>query len=97
MATKAHAKGMKVICATITPFNGHSYYTHFHEAARQTVNDWIRKSTDFDAIIDFDLLTRDADRPAFLDKSLQEDWLHLNPKGYEKMGKAAASVFEQMK
>ena len=38
---QGHTKGWKVIGATITPFKGNSYYSFFHEAARQVVNEWI--------------------------------------------------------
>jgi lysophospholipase L1-like esterase len=39
---RAHAANIKVYGATITPFNGHSYYSPEHENARQAVNAWIR-------------------------------------------------------
>lgn len=90
LTEKAHAKGMKVYIATICPFKGHSFYTHFHEAARQTVNDWIRSQKIADGVIDFDALVRDEQDPQKLRKELSDDWLHLNPKGYELMGKYAA-------
>ena len=49
-ADMAHAQGIKVYGATITPFNGNSYYSVDHEAARTTVNNFIRTSTKFDAV-----------------------------------------------
>ena len=57
---------------------------------RQQVNEWIRKSGSFDEIIDFDELVRDPQDPQRLKKEYSDDWLHLNPKGYEVMGKFAA-------
>lgn len=92
---KAHDKGIKVYGATITPFKGHSYFTFFHEAARQTVNEWIRTSTELDGVIDFDKLARDPQEPSRLQKDLQQDWLHLNAAGYKKMGEAAAEIIKQ--
>lgn len=87
---KAKAKGIKVYGATITPTKGNGWYSFWHEAIRQTVNEWIRKSGYFDEIIDFDELTRDPQDPQRLKKEYSDDWLHLNPLGYEAMGKFAA-------
>ena len=91
MITKIHARGLKVYLATITPF-GKSFYddTLFKEAARQTVNQWIRTNTEADGYIDFDELMRDPEHPNQLRSDLQEDWLHPNAKGYQVMGEYAA-------
>lgn len=92
---QGHAKGWKVIGATITPFKGNSYYSFFHEAARQVVNEWIRTSGAFDAVIDFDELVRDPQDPTKLKAEYSDDWLHLNPTGYAAMGKLAAEVYKR--
>lgn len=92
MTEKAHAAGMKVYIATICPFKGNGYYTFFHEAARQTVNEWIRTQKVADGVIDFDAQVRDANDPTKLRKELSDDWLHLNPAGYKVMGEYAAKV-----
>ncbi len=90
---KAHQAGIKcVVGATITAFKGNGWYSPFHEAARQVVNEWIRTSGKFDAVIDFDLLTRDANDPERLQERYSDDWLHLNPTGYKAMGEEAARV-----
>ena len=89
---KAHQAGMKVYGGTITPFKGNGWYSYFHEAGRRTVNDWIRTSGKFDGIVDFDQLVRDPNDPEKLRAEYSEDWLHLNPRGYEAMGKYAAEV-----
>lgn len=95
LISKAHAKGIKtVIGATITPFKGNGWYSLFHEAARQTVNEWIRKSGAFDGIIDFDKLVRDPNEPDKLKAEYSDDWLHLNPAGYEAMGMYAAEIIK---
>lgn len=49
-----------------------------------------QKSGAFDEVIDFDELTRDPKDPQRLKAEYSDDWLHLNPKGYEAMGKFAA-------
>ncbi len=90
LVAKAKEKGIKVYGATITPTKGNGWYSFWHEAIRQTVNEWIRKSGVFDEVIDFDELTRDPQDPQRLRPEYSDDWLHLNPKGYEAMGKFAA-------
>lgn len=91
---KSKAAGKKVYIATITPFFGNDYYNHFSEAARQTINDWIRSNKDADGIIDFDMEVRDPENPKALKKEYSDDWLHLSPAGYEAMGNYAASVIK---
>lgn len=92
---KAHAKGIKVYGGTITPNKGNSWYSYWHEAVRQTVNEWIRNGKAFDAVIDFDALTRDEKDPQQLKPEYSDDWLHLNPAGYEAMGKYAAEIMQK--
>ena len=91
---EAKDKGMKVYLATITPFKGNGYHSYYHEAGRQYINDWIRNCKRTDGIIDFDQLVRDENEPDKLKKEYSEDWLHLNPAGYEAMGKYAASMMK---
>jgi lysophospholipase L1-like esterase len=59
------------------------------------VNEWIRTSGAFDAVIDFDELVRDPQDPTRLKKEYSDDWLHLNPAGYAAMGKLAAEVYKR--
>jgi len=92
---KVHAQGKKVYLATITPF-GNCFYdkgNFFKEAARQTVNTWIRTNQEADGFIDFDEAMRDPAAPRQLKAALQEDWLHPNAKGYRAMGEYAAHYF----
>jgi lysophospholipase L1-like esterase len=99
IVTRAHAHGLRVIGATITPYVGSDYYHPgpLSEADRQQVNAWIRAAGHFDAVIDFDSVVRDpqhADRlmPAF-DCG---DHLHPSPAGYKAMGDAVPlSLFAQ--
>jgi lysophospholipase L1-like esterase len=86
---KAHAAKLRVYGATITPFGGHSYYSPMHETARQTVNDWIRTSGRFDAVIDMDATVRNPVTLTNLLKAYDTgDHLHLNPTGYQAMADA---------
>ena len=90
---KAHDAGIKTVYgATITAFKGNAWYSPYHEAARQEVNEWIRNGGEFDALIDFDKLTRDPSDPEKLKKELTDDWLHLNADGYRVMGEYAAEI-----
>lgn len=96
MIKKAKARKLKVYLATITPFKGAGYYTPFHEAARQTINEWIRnlaKSKEIDGILDFAKLLQDpADDRRMKKEYASSDWLHPNPMGYKAMGAYAAEI-----
>ena len=94
MMKKAKAKRMKVYLGTITPFKGAGYYTHFHEAARLYVNDWIRsQAKQADGILDFAKLLQDpADEHRMKKEYASSDWLHPNPTGYKAMGTYAAEI-----
>ena len=54
MIDSAHAKGIRVYGATITPFGGSFYDSPDHETAAKIVNEWIRTSGEFDVVIDLD-------------------------------------------
>ncbi|WP_328743914.1 SGNH/GDSL hydrolase family protein [Streptomyces sp. NBC_00285] len=89
--TRAHAQGIRVYGATLTPFGGNGYddATAAHEAARQAVNDWIRTSGRFDAVVDFDRAVRDPQNPRLLSPAYDVgDHLHLNPTGYQALADA---------
>ncbi len=85
---QAHAVGIKVFGATVTPVRGNGYYSEDHEAGRSALNEWIRTCGLFDGIIDFDRMVADPDRPDRLDPAFlyENDWLHLNADGYARMG-----------
>lgn len=95
MTEKAHNAGIKVYLATICPFKGNSYFNLFHEAGRQMVNEWIRTQKVADGVIDFDNLSKNPNDPQQLKKEFSDDWLHLNPAGYEAMGKYAAECLKK--
>ena len=61
---RAHAHGIKVFGATLTPFEGTNSYDESGEVIRQAVNKWIRSTDAFDAIIDFDKAICDPEHPA---------------------------------
>ena len=94
MMKKAKARKMKVYLGTITPFKGAGYYTHFHEAARLYVNDWIRsQAKNVDGILDFAKLLQDPNDDRRMKREYaSNDWLHPNPIGYKAMGIYAADI-----
>jgi len=86
---RAHAKGLKIIGATLTPFWGANYYTEVGEAKRQAVNQWIRTGKAYDGVIDFDKATRDPNDPQkYLAAYDSCDHLHPNSAGYTAMGES---------
>ena len=96
MVKKAKARKMKVYLGTITPFKGAGYYTHFHEAARLYVNDWIRsQAKNVDGILDFAKLLQDPNDDRRMKREYaSNDWLHPNPAGYKAMGIYAADIIK---
>ncbi|MBC53502.1 MAG: GDSL family lipase [Gammaproteobacteria bacterium] len=96
VAERARAHGIKVIGATLTPFEGAGYFSEAGEAKRQLVNAWIRDSGFFDAVIDFDAAIADPDNPARLPAAYTSDNLHPNDAGYAAMANSIdLSIFAQ--
>lgn len=91
IARRAHAHGIQVYGATVTPYAGSDYYhpAARSEADRQSLNQWIRTSHTFDAVVDFDALLRDPASPDRLAPAFDSgDHLHPGPAGYQRMGEA---------
>lgn len=88
LIARAHAKGIKVYGATLTPFGGMQwpYHSAAGERKREAVNAWIRGSGAFDAVIDFDKAVRDPAHPdRFFPAYDSGDHLHPNDAGYKAM------------
>ena len=86
---RAHARGLKIYGATLTPYEGAAYYSPEGEAKRQALNNWIRTSKAYDGVIDFDMVTRDPAAPTkFLPAYDSGDHLHPGDAGYKAMGDA---------
>jgi lysophospholipase L1-like esterase len=89
MVERAHTRGIRVYGATILPFGGSFYDAPEREAARQTVNRWIREGGAFDAVIDLDAALRDPTHPTRLRPEADTgDHLHPNETGHRMMGEA---------
>ncbi|MGC1304350.1 MAG: SGNH/GDSL hydrolase family protein [Caulobacteraceae bacterium] len=91
MIERAHAHGIRMIGATITPYGGDHYYHPDapDEQDRQTINQWIRAPGHFDGVVDFDLAVRDPDNPTHLLAAYDSgDHLHPSVAGFKAMGDA---------
>jgi lysophospholipase L1-like esterase len=92
---QAHTHGIQVIGCTLTPFLGAPYKREPGEPIREAVNDWIRTSGAFDAVVDFEAAIRDpADATRVRAEFDPGDHLHPNDKGYQAMADAVdLSIF----
>jgi lysophospholipase L1-like esterase len=99
-AVRGRARGIVVICATLTPFENETFlpgaWNPRREAVRQEVNEWLRKSDAFDGLVDFDQALRDPEHPTrMLPVYDCGDHLHPSDLGYRAMGDAIdLSLFE---
>jgi lysophospholipase L1-like esterase len=89
LVSRARARGIRTIGATLTPFEGHVYYTAARENRRQGLNAWIRTAGNYDALADFDLALRDPARTTRLRAAYDSgDHLHPNNAGYQALAQA---------
>jgi len=92
--TRVHTFGIPIFAATITPFSAPNstiqpYSNPVREATRQKINAWIRNSSHFDAVMDFDAAVRNPDIPSQLDPTFNSgDFLHPNDAGYQAIAKS---------
>ncbi|MET9574868.1 SGNH/GDSL hydrolase family protein [Streptomyces massasporeus] len=64
LAARGHARGLRMLAATILPCEGEARCTAAVDAERVAVNAWIRDAEAFDGVLDFDAVVRDPGRPA---------------------------------
>jgi len=87
--SRAHSRGIKVIGATIAPYEGASYWSAEGEAQRQAINQWIRSGGEVDGVLDFDAVLRDPAHPTRIADGLHMgDHLHGSDAGYEAVGQS---------
>ena len=99
LIARAHQKGIRIYGATLTPFEGTifaGYFTPAGETKRQIVNNFIRTSGEYDAVIDFDAALRDRAAPTRMRAAFDVgDHLHPNDAGYKAMADAVdLSLFD---
>ncbi|HEY3092989.1 MAG TPA: SGNH/GDSL hydrolase family protein [Vicinamibacterales bacterium] len=89
LVERAHARGLKIYGATLTPYEGAAYFTQEGEAKRKALNQWIRTSGMYDAVIDFEAVIRDPAAPTKMRAEFDSgDHLHPNDAGYKAMGES---------
>ncbi|MCW2934447.1 MAG: family lipolytic protein [Actinomycetia bacterium] len=86
---QAHAAGLRILGATLTPFEGAGYYSPAREQIREQLNQWIRAGGAFDGVLDFDRVVRDPADPLMLAPAYDSgDHLHPSDAGYQAMADA---------
>ncbi|MFB8088611.1 SGNH/GDSL hydrolase family protein [Streptomyces sp. NPDC055992] len=86
LTQRAHARGLRVVGATLMPYRGARNWTAAGERVRERVNAEIRAGGIFDEVIDSDLSMRDPAQPQRLRAAYDSgDHLHLNDAGYARV------------
>ena len=91
---EVQARGIAIVGATIIPRHNraptpdNSGWTPAKTAIRNRVNAWMRDEAPFDAVLDFDAVTRRADDADRLEPALDCDGVHPNVLGYYEMGRS---------
>ncbi|WKU48512.1 SGNH/GDSL hydrolase family protein [Streptomyces sp. VNUA116] len=83
---EARARGVRVIGATIPPYQGYAHWTERGERVRNEVNEWIRVSGAYDGVVDADRAV--ADGPRIREEFAFTDGIHLNSAGYRAVAEA---------
>ncbi|MGW0937385.1 SGNH/GDSL hydrolase family protein [Streptomyces sp. NPDC002666] len=90
LTERAHTRGLRVIGATLMPYEGQGNWTPARNAVRVHVNEAIRAGGVFDEVLDFDRAVQDPSRPNRLLPAYDSgDHLHLNDAGYQRLGSLA--------
>ncbi|WP_223482266.1 SGNH/GDSL hydrolase family protein [Stenotrophomonas sp. OVS01A] len=96
LAQRAHARGLRILGTTLTPFAGalpgtplDDYYAADKDALRQQLNAWLRTDSPFDAVIDLDAALRDPADPSRMAAAYDSgDHLHPGDAGNRAMAEA---------
>ncbi|MEV0975424.1 SGNH/GDSL hydrolase family protein [Streptomyces sp. NPDC049915] len=89
IADRAHARGLRVLAATILPCGGHSRCPAAVDTERTAVNAWIRSTGAFDGLLDFDAVIRDPAHPARMPAAYDSgDHLHPGDAGLAALGES---------
>ncbi|MFJ6738535.1 GDSL-type esterase/lipase family protein [Streptomyces sp. NPDC091279] len=64
LARRGHARGLRMLAATLLPCAGEALCTAAVDAQRVAVNTWLRGNDVFDGVLDFDAVVRDPADPA---------------------------------
>ncbi|HEY4378934.1 MAG TPA: SGNH/GDSL hydrolase family protein [Acidobacteriaceae bacterium] len=89
IVARAHARNVKAVATTLSPYEGADYYSAAGDQMRQAFNTYVRTSSIFDGVADFDRVVRDPSHPTrFLPEYDSGDHLHPNDAGYKVMAGA---------
>ncbi|MGO4266768.1 MULTISPECIES: SGNH/GDSL hydrolase family protein [unclassified Stenotrophomonas] len=96
LAQRAHARGLRILGATLPPFAGalpgtplDDYYAADKDTLRQQLNAWLRTDSPFDAVIDLDAALRDPADPSRMAAAYDSgDHLHPGDAGNRAMAEA---------
>jgi len=92
IVARVHAAGRRIVGATILPMCNAVGSTK--EQARLAVNQWIRTSGTFDAVLDFDAVLRAPGDPTVIRPEWRTDCYHPNAEGDRVLGESIdLSVF----
>lgn len=90
---QARERGVRAVGATLLPFGGSDHWGERAAKVSHEVNEWIRCSGEYDAVIDLHRALGDPDSPDVLRGAYDfGDHLHPNDAGYEVMAEAVAAV-----
>ena len=103
LAARARASGLRIIGATLPPFEGalqdtpiRNYHDPQKNRMRQRINDWMRDSGTFDAVVDIDALLRDPQHPTRLAAAYDSgDHLHPGDAGNAALAAGVAAILLQ--
>lgn len=87
MIARARGRGLKIYAVTLTPYEGTEFFSPEGEHARQAINDWLRTSGAFDAVLDFEAVWRDSARPTWIKDGFHadDDYTHGSDAGYKAL------------
>ena len=89
LIARAHANGIRIFGATLTPYMGAKYASPAGEQVREALNQWIRTGGEFDGVIDFDKAAADPANPTkYLPAYDSGDDLHPTDAGMKAMAGA---------
>jgi len=88
ITTEAHARGIKVFGATVTPFGKSFYDTGIQLEGWKVLNKWIRSNDLLDGYFDFAEVMASPSDPTMLNEDFlfENDRLHPNAAGYLHLG-----------
>lgn len=89
LVLRARSAGLRIVGATITPFEGWIRWTPELDEVRRRINHTVRTGRLFDGVADFDTALRDPTRPSRLLPAFDSgDGLHPDPSGHAALAAA---------